>query len=295
MDVAILGCGYLGIELGRQLASRGCAVTGVRRSESGRDRLREAGLDAVRADVTEPESLGAVPDAEWVIYAASAGSGNLERARAVYVEGLEAAIAEFGGRDRPPRRLVYTSSTGVYEGHRGAWVDEHTPVTPESERAAVLAEAERVALDRSRQAGIDGTVVRLGGLYGANRYRLVDYLEGPVEPGYRNLIHRTDAAGAIAHLLSHGAGRREVVVTVDDEPIDRWAFADWLADQCGEPYPPKRTADGRVPAEGDSEERRRGRSNKRCSNERLRSLGYGFRHRTFRSGYRPAIDRYRSG
>lgn len=289
MRVVILGCGYLGIELGRQLTSRGCTVTGVRRSDAGRRRLRDAGLDAVQADVTNPEDLDAVPDAEWVVYAASPDSGDDDRAQQVYVDGLETAIDAFGTRNDPPDRLVYISSTGVYEGHRGDWVDESTELTPETERGEVLAAAERVAIDRARATGIDGTVVRLAGLYGPGRYRLNAYLEGPIEPGYRNLIHRADAAGAIAHLFAHDLGREEVFLAVDDEPVDRWVFADWLAERCGEPYPTKRTVDGRAPDESTGASNRYVRSNKRCSNDRLRTVGFGFRYPTFRSGYRAAI------
>jgi hypothetical protein len=31
---------------------------------------------------------------------------------------------------------------------------------------------------------------------------------------------------------------------------------------------------------------------KRCSNERLRTVGYEFRYPTFREGFRPAIEAY---
>ncbi|MFP4589931.1 MAG: NAD-dependent epimerase/dehydratase family protein [Halobacteriales archaeon] len=290
MDVAILGCGYLGTELGRQLQSLGCHVIGVRRSVAGAERLRDAGFEAVRADVTDPSSLEAVPDADWLVYAASAGRGDAERAREIYVDGLRTSIEAFGDRSNPPDRLVYASSTRVYEGDGGSWVDESTPLTPETERGRILARAERVAIDRARAVGIDGTVARLAGLYGPNRYRLSATLSGPVDPGVRNRVHRVDAAGAIAYLLAHDLARGEVVLVVDDEPVDQWIFADWLADSCGEPYPPKRSDGGLVP------ERRPGHADppdaKRCSNDRLRELGFSFRHPTFRSGYAPAIERY---
>ncbi|MFC6767091.1 NAD-binding protein, partial [Natrinema soli] len=53
MNVAILGCGYVGIELGRQLASRGHEPIGVRRSGEGLERIEAAGFDGIRADVTD--------------------------------------------------------------------------------------------------------------------------------------------------------------------------------------------------------------------------------------------------
>ncbi|WP_177213307.1 SDR family oxidoreductase [Halopelagius inordinatus] len=295
MRVVVLGCGYVGLELGRQLVDEGHEVTGVRRSESGLETVEDAGLDARRADVTDPDSLRDLPDADWVVFTASSGGRGADAARAVFVEGVENAIAEYGSRESPPDRLVYTSSTGVYGDHDGDWVDEETPLDPTTEKTAVLAEAERVARETAGETGIDGTVARFAGLYGPDRYRLDRYLSGPVTEGYLNMVHRDDAAGAVAFLLAEDAARGEVVLVADDEPADKWTFADWLADECGVSHPSKRTKEERLSA-GDLSEAatRRIRTSKRCSNEKLRELGYELRYPTYRTGYRDAIDRFRA-
>jgi nucleoside-diphosphate-sugar epimerase len=295
MRVAVLGCGYVGLELGRQLSDAGHDVVGVRRSESGLSAVEDAGLRPVEADVTDAESLAAVPDADWVVFAASSGGRGADAAREVYVDGLRTAIRQFGSREDSPDRLVYTSSTGVYGDHGGDWVDEATPVDPTTEKTRVLAEAERVAREVSAEHGIDGTVARFAGLYGPDRYRLTRYLEGPVTDGYLNMVHRDDAAGAVAYLLEADLLRDDVVVVVDDEPVSKHDFADWLADECGVARPAKRSKQERLAA-GDLSEaaERRILTSKRCSNERLRGLGYEFRYPTFREGYRDAIRAYRA-
>jgi len=286
--VVVLGCGYVGCALARQLADH--RVVGVRRSDEGLAAVEVAGAEAVRADVTDPDSLASVPDADWLIFAASAGGRDVAAARETYVEGLRTAIEHFAGRDAPPERLVYTSSTGVYGDHDGAWVDEDTPLDPATEKTRVLAEAERIALDAPD--GIDGTVARFGGLYGPDRYRLDRYLEGPVTAGYLNMVHREDAAGAIAFLLESGKAREQVVNVVDDEPVEKWAFADWLAEQAGVAFPPKQTVEERLAGEDGAN--RRVRASKRVSDDRLRTLGYDHAYPTFREGYRDAIERYRA-
>lgn len=299
MSTVIVGCGYIGLELGRQLRRTRDAdpdpedsnrVVGVRRSDSGLDAIREAGLTPVRADATDPESLTALPDAEVVVFAASSGGRGASAAEQIYVTGLTNVIEEYASRDDPPSRLVYTSSSGVYGDHDGGWVDESTPIAPTTAKTQVLAEAERTALEVTDNSGIDGTVVRFTGLYGPGRYRLDRYLDGPVTEGYLNMIHRVDAAGSIRFLLEKDYARNETVLAVDDEPANKWVFADWLADACGCDLPIKQTKTERL-ADSDLSEpaRRRIQTSKRCSNEYLRSLGYKYVYPTYKQGYRTAI------
>ncbi|TKX80854.1 NAD-dependent epimerase/dehydratase family protein [Halorubrum sp. SD626R] len=303
MRVVVVGCGYVGLELAAQLAERGHAVTGVRRSDAGLDAIEEVGrqtdgggaVDAVRADATDPASLDALPDADAVVFAASSGGRGADAAREVYVDGLRNVIEAYAERPSSPDRLVYTSSTGVYGDHDGGWVDEETPIDPTTEKTRVLAEAERIALETASDAGIDGTVARFAGLYGPDRYRLERYVEGPVTAGYLNMVHRNDAAGAVRYLLETDSARGEPVVVIDDEPVDKHAFADWLADECGVSRPEKRSKAERIAA-GDlsAAAERRVRTSKRCSNDRLRALGYEFAYPTFREGYRDAVRSFRA-
>ncbi|WP_435128095.1 NAD-dependent epimerase/dehydratase family protein [Halobaculum sp. D14] len=300
MRVVVVGCGYVGVALARQLAAAGHDVTGVRRSDDGLAAVRDAdeasadgSVSAVRADATDPESLAALPDADAVVFAASSGGRGADAAKRVYVEGLRNVIWEYGGRDDVPDRLVYTSSTGVYGDHGGDWVDEETPLDPTTEKTAVLAEAERVATDVAADHGIDGTVARFAGLYGPDRYRLHRYLDGPVTAGYLNMVHRDDAAGSVRFLLTEDVARGETVLVVDDEPVDKWSFADWLADECGVARPDKQTKAERLDDAGlSAAAERRVLTSKRCSNDRLRALGYEFAYPTFREGYRAAVDAY---
>ncbi|MDH5021675.1 SDR family oxidoreductase [Halobacterium rubrum] len=294
MDVAILGCGYVGLELARQLEAGGHDAVGVRRSEDGLTAVRETGAEAVQADVTDADSLAAVPDVDAVVFAASSGGRGAEAAREVYVDGLRTAVEHFGTRADTPDQFVYTSSTGVYGDHDGGWVEEATPLDPTTEKTEVLVDAERVALDEAPVYGMDPTVVRFAGLYGPDRYRLLRYLEGPVTEGYLNMVHRDDAAGVVRFALA--AVDEDVLLAVDDEPVDKWTFADWLADEAGVDHPEKQTVEERIEA-GDlsTPAERRLRTRKRCSNDRLRELGYEFAYPTFREGYRAAVETFERG
>ncbi len=285
--MAILGCGYVGLALGRRLDEGGHGVVGVRRSDDGIRQIEAAGFEGVAADVTDPDSLAAVPDVDAVVYSVSAGGRGPEAARRAYVEGQRTALEAFGARESPPDRWIYTASTGVYGDHGGDWVDESTPLDPETERGRVLESAEELARERAADLGIDPTVARFAGLYGPDRYRLERYLEGPVTEGWLNLLHRADAAGALAYFLEADCARRETVLVVDDEPVRRPELAAWLAEQCDQPAPATRTTDEAVAAASGSGHRIR--ADKRCSNGKLRGLGYEFAYPTYREGYRDAV------
>lgn len=97
--------------------------------------------------------------------------------------------------------MVFTSSGSVHGG-QVVEITERTPVVNEG-RGAVLAEAERVVLQRS-----EGCVARLSGLYLVDRGPHSYWLEkgsvtGAAE-GMLNLVYYGDAAMAVVKVLQNG-------------------------------------------------------------------------------------------
>ncbi len=292
MRVAILGCGYVGCALARQCVDAGHQVIGVRRSSAECSAIEATGATAICGDVREATTFDVLSDVDWVVFAASAGGG-ANKARRTLIDGLDLAFESFGGRDNPPARLLYTSSTGVYGDHQGEWVDETTPIEPAGAKETVLADAEELVIRRGEATGIEPIVARLSGVYGPGRYRLERYLEQPVTPGWRNSIHRDDAAGAIHYLLSRGSGTQSVVLVTDDQPIDRYEFAVWLANEIGvEPPATRSPAEVLDDPQASQRAKRRLLTQKRCSNAYLRALGYDLEYPTVREGYREALAAY---
>ncbi|ALG82926.1 NAD(P)H-binding protein [Halanaeroarchaeum sulfurireducens] len=283
MHVLIVGCGYVGLELGRHLTPDH-RVTGVRRGDRGLQAIADAGLEAVRADASNPSDLVALPDVDAVVYAASArGEAS---ARETYVESLRTLIDHFDERRDPPSQFLYTSSTGVYSDHEGQWVDETTELRPTSERERILREAERIALERGSSIA-DRTVVRFGGIYGPGRSPVQRYLTGPVSPGYGNFGHRADAAGAVAHLLTETEDCAPIVNVVDDQPIDRPELARWIAERHDETPPAVVPLDDRDLADARAE---RLAANKRVDDDRLHACGYDLRYPSVTAGIQDGLE-----
>lgn len=252
----IVGCGYVGSALASQLVDQGEDVYAVTRSGVDID-----GVTSLVRDVTEP-GLD-LPRADRVFYLVSAGGREPDAYRMTYVDGLERTIDATRGNPT----VVYASSTGVYEVYDGSWVDETTTIDPSSDRARILLEAENIAIE----AG--GTVVRFAGLYGPERTGIERYLDGARVPaGYLNLLHREDAARSMLAAIS---GDHDCYLAVDDEPVHRHDLARWLAEFTGR-------APGNLVESVD-------RSNKRCSNARLRGLGWEPAFPTYRDGFADAL------
>jgi nucleoside-diphosphate-sugar epimerase len=85
-----------------------------------------------------------------------------------------------------------------------------------------------------------------------------------------NQIHRDDAASALLHLAA--AAARGVFNVADDTPLMQRDVYAWLAQHFGRPLPPHGDADPN---------RKRGVTNKRVSNARLRALGWAPRFPAF--------------
>jgi nucleoside-diphosphate-sugar epimerase len=278
--VLIAGCGFVGTALAARLVEDGARVWGLRRTMPGSSDLA-AGVEPLVADLRDPDLATTLPEGlDRVFFTAAADAGDEASYRAAYVEALDNLLGVLEARDASCPRVLFTSSTSVYHQDDGSEVDETSPTRPESHRGRVMLEAEK----RLAASPLEGIVVRLGGIYGPGRSRLVDRVrEGRVSvlrggPQYTNRIHRDDAAGCLAHLAALEAPAN-LYLGVDDEPADRREVVRWLARRLGAPEP----------AESDPGPGPVG-SGKRCMNKRLRDSGYALRFPGFRDGYAAMLE-----
>lgn len=291
MRVLIVGCGYVGLPLGAELARRGHAVFGLRRTADGAGELRAAGLTPVVGDVTQPESLRALPGPfDWVVNTVSSAKGGADVYRAVYVEGTRNLLAWLAGT--PVRKFIYTSSTSVYAQTDGGEVTEESAAEPKAETGRLLVETENLLLAAARERHFPAVVLRVAGIYGPERGHLFQqFLRDEARlsgDGNRllNMIHRDDVVGAVIAALERGEPGR-IYNVADDAPVSQLDFFQWLATQLGKPLPPRASAE-------ESATRKRGVTHKRVSNRRLREeLGCVLKFPSFREGYAEVIGNVR--
>lgn len=298
MHAMIVGHGYVGAALGEVLLQRGHRVAGVRRRWTDAA-ATPPGLVRCQADATQPETLAALPaDVDALVYCVSADERSDAAYRAAYVDGVGNVLEVLRRCGAPLRRVVLVSSTAVYGSQEGDWVDESSVAAPRDFSGQRLLEGERLLASFAAQqaAPFEATVLRLSGIYGPGRTRLIEQVatgkaRRSAQPKYGNRLHRDDCAGFIAHLLELERPAA-LYIGVDDAPEDMNVVMEWMAARLGVALqgPEEPTADA-VTAAASSPERR-GSQHKRCSNRRLHDSGYRLLYPTFRDGYAAIIAAY---
>jgi nucleoside-diphosphate-sugar epimerase len=182
----------------------------------------------------------------------------------------------------------YLSTTGVYGDRGGDWVDEDSPLEPNTARGHRRLDAERSWLKLHSDCGLPVHLFRLAGIYGQGRNQLLTVLNGSakriIKPGQIfSRIHVDDIAGVLAASCAKPNPGRAYNVC-DDEPCPPQEVVAFAANLLGLPVPPE------IPYEqaklspmaksfyADS---------KRVSNKRMKNeLGYKLLYPNYREGLR---------
>jgi nucleoside-diphosphate-sugar epimerase len=264
--VLIAGCGYIGDAAARLLVEEGWEVVGWTRRGQLAERAGENAIAFSAVDITDLETVRRNSfAADVVVHCASSGADSYLH---VYRDGVANLAACF-----PNARIIFTSSTSVYPQCDGSSVTEESAAESDSENAQILRQAEKIVLAN------DGIVLRVAGIYGPGRsFLLHSVINGNAVIGNRfvNQVHRDDVASAISFLAqTRAVDPPRIFNVVDDIPAPRAEILDWLSARLGLPLLSS-------PATATP---KRGRSNKRVSNAKLRALGWLPAYPSYREGF----------
>ncbi len=206
MEIALFGCGWLGLPLGRKLASKGISVTGTSTSQEKLAELKKNGISPFlfrgKMDLSNLEA------AKWnsniaIITIPPSGSNE-------YPE-LIGELVKILPQDC---KIVFTSSIGVYASKEGR-VDEQSICLS----GHPVFRAEEVLRNLAGQRSV---ILRLGGLFGGERHP-VYFLAGRTDLSQGkapvNLVHLDDVIEAIEAFIEqeHFSGTYNLVYP--DHPL----------------------------------------------------------------------------
>lgn len=276
MRLLILGAGYSGLAIARELRASAEWIGGTTRKDARFDALRESGIEPFAFDGSK---------ASAPLVNAMAGATHL--VQSIAPNGAGDPFLNLIGNDLSKhfpalRSVAYLSTVGVYGDHEGAWVDEETICRPVSDRSIMRRTAETAWQDAGVSASVPISILRLSGIYGPGRNTFVNLAEGKarrlVKPGQVfNRIRVEDIASATRFLFEKG--QSGIFNVTDDEPAPPQDLVAFAAGLMGIGAPPEQdfeTADLSAMARSFYGE------NKRVSNARIKAAGYAFRFTDYR-------------
>ena len=229
----IVGCGDVGMRLIPLLRSRFRVFALTSQSERLSE-LRSSGVIPILGNLDSPQSLYRLKGlADIVVHLAPPPmQGSLDQR----TRNLVAILPRHG-------RLVYVSTTGVYGDCKGAFFDETRPVAPVNARAERRVDAERVLRRWARHHEGKLSILRVPGIYAADRLPLERLRQGTPalldsDDVYTNHIHADDLAQIIALALFRAQPLR-VYHTVDDSALKMGDYFDQVATAFKLPLPPR--------------------------------------------------------
>jgi nucleoside-diphosphate-sugar epimerase len=273
--ILVAGCGYVGGATADLFHAASWEVEGWTRSPQSAAHFSDKPYRVVAIDIADRNAVErAKTHFDLVIHCASTGGGGPDRYRRTYFEGSRNLVTILR-----PERFIFTSSSSVYAQTDGEWVDEKSAVEPHHETGKILRETEEFVGQNA------GMIARVAGIYGPGRSALLrKFLSGEarLENGgerYQNQAHRDDIAAAFL-LLAELPNEPKIVNVSDNEPMTQRACYQWLAERLDRPLPPIVDVSGK---------RKRGASNKRVSNRKLRALGWQIAFPTFIEGMENSV------
>lgn len=219
-----LGHGYSARALARRLVAQGWRVIGTTRNPAKADQFHAEGVEPL---IWPGDLRLALDEATHILCSAAPDAKGDPFLQAV----PEIAQARAGW-------VGYLSTTGVYGDHDGGWVDEATPLTPQSDRGRqrVLAEGQWLA------TGLPVHIFRLAGIYGPGRGPFEKLRDGTarriIKPGQVfSRIHVDDIAQVLeASIRQPNPGAAYNVC--DDNPCPPQDVIAYAAQLLGRPEPP---------------------------------------------------------
>ena len=271
--VLIVGCGDLGGTVAAQLSAMNIQVTGVRRTDA-----TISGVDIIQADITEAPSLEVLKpiQPDILIYCVAANGQTDEQYKANYVDGLRNVLAT-QSENSNLKHVFFVSSTRVYGQKTDVLLDESTPAIAADFGGERLLEAEALLNNLS----CNTTVLRLSGIYGAGRLRMINLAKSPqnwpAQNSWSNRIHKNDAAAFMVFLVLKVLASKPIgacYIVTDSKPSAQYEVLSWIANQM------QINSDVTSPAiEG----------GKRLSNQSMLSTGFQLQYPDFMSGYQALL------
>ena len=202
MIVSILGCGWYGKALAKDLLQKGIIVKGSATSAEKASALKGLGIAPFIISINTDEIYIDVDFFKCDVLVISIPPGLKKGEGPAYLPKLIYIIQAI--QDNNIQKVIHISSTGVYGDHNKTVIETDDP-TPDTGSGKILLEAENLF---KKQTDFKTTIVRFAGLVGPGRHpgrffagkKDIPNGQAPV-----NMIHLDDCVGIGSAIIKEGA------------------------------------------------------------------------------------------
>ena len=229
LKILIVGCGQLGFSIVKNADPDIFKLYGFSRS------LKKSppSIEMHQVDILKNEAIDVIKSVnpEIIIYAVSADTQSVESYQDHYVAGLKKTYEAILELDHF-KHLFFVSSTRVYGQKTTKILSELDIAEPSDYGGEALIEAEAVA----RQLKDKATILRLSGIYGPNRTRMIQLAQSnpgnwPATNNWSNRIHEEDAARFIVFLVKRIMLKEPIeplYLVTDGIPTKQYDVLTWI-------------------------------------------------------------------
>ncbi len=269
MNIAIIGCGYVGCAVAQYWQQKMTFV--VTATTTTPERVLKLQAIAQKVIVTQGNDLeklkSFLQDQDIVLL--SVGAKGANSYREAYISTAKTLVSILP-HIPSIKQLIYTGSYSIYGAQDGAWVDEEMPVNPTNLNGEILQETEEILLAASSE-NLRVCILRLGGIYGPNRelVKIFNKAPGTTRPGngdaVTNWIHLDDIVAAIDFVRQHRL--QGIYNLVNDAHLNSRELLDTLFEKHNLP-----------PVVWDSSMKSNRPYNAKVSNQKIKAAGYKLIH-----------------
>jgi len=268
MNIAILGCGYLGTHLAKFWHQKNHSITAMTDDPTKVSVLNPFTQKIVLLKNGDKNQVTPIIEQNETIILSI--SSERKKSYADYLLGAANVIKEAAKSIREPKYLLFTGRTTIYNEKNGLWLDEESTLDPVEDIEKKLFETEQILLSL-QELSWDVCILRIGEVYGPN-YEISqkiknksDYFSAGSGNSFTNMIHLDDIIGAINFILDHHL--TGIYNLVDDDHQTLKKLLNEASTKLNLPdiqWEPKHA--------------QKTRKNFRASNHKIKSAGYSFIH-----------------
>ncbi|WP_175402717.1 Rossmann-fold NAD(P)-binding domain-containing protein [Mangrovivirga cuniculi] len=191
--VAIAGCGWTGLPLGKKLSIDNYQVKGSVRHDEKITILNNAGITPYLMNLPDEVNKRFFTENDFLVISIPAGTKSGKGK--LYLESIREIIKQLKLLSPGLSKVILLSSIGIYPHDEGQWTED-SGFELESDKQNIIRTAEKLIQENFE----NNLILRLGGLMGYDRYLAKYYLKKDIldiDPTPVNYVHRDDVIDVV--------------------------------------------------------------------------------------------------